>query len=96
MPESTFTLRVDDGLKEAFTQAAKAADRTGAQIIRDFMREYVQRSREDAAYEAWFRAKVEAGRMDVRQGRIAEAEEVEARAATRRSGLMARLAEAKK
>ena len=46
------------------------------------MREYVQRSREDAAYEAWFRAKVEAGRMDVRQGRIAEAEEVEARAAT--------------
>ena len=61
MPESTFTIRVDDHLKEAFTEAARVSDRTGAQLIRDFMREYVQTAREKAEYEEWFKAKVEAG-----------------------------------
>ncbi len=42
MPESTFTIRVDDHLKEAFTEAARISDRTGAQLVRDFMRDYVQ------------------------------------------------------
>ena len=43
MSEATFTFRVDDALKSEFAQAAKARDRTGAQLLRDFMREYVKR-----------------------------------------------------
>ena len=50
MRESTFTIRVDDHLKEAFTEAARVSDRTGAQLIRDFMREYVQTAREKAEF----------------------------------------------
>ena len=42
MSEATFTFRVDEALKNDFTSAAKARDRTGAQLLRDFMREFVQ------------------------------------------------------
>lgn len=41
--ESTFTFRVDSALKKAFEQAAKSTDRSGSQLLRDFMREYVKR-----------------------------------------------------
>jgi predicted transcriptional regulator len=55
MPETTFTFRVDRELKKAFTEAARANDRPGSQLLRDFMRDYVQR----AEHDAWFRAEVE-------------------------------------
>lgn len=57
MPETTFTFRVDEALKNAFTQAAKTQDRPGSQLLRDFMRDYVAK----AEHDAWFRAEVEQG-----------------------------------
>ncbi|MCL2123116.1 MAG: hypothetical protein FWH34_03395 [Desulfovibrionaceae bacterium] len=89
MSESTFTIRVDDSLKDAFTEAAKIHDRTGAQIIRDFMREYVQSAREKAEYEEWFKAKVEAGLRDIEKGRVIAHGEVKARSLARRKRLLA-------
>ncbi|HUB43678.1 MAG TPA: hypothetical protein VMB73_01715 [Acetobacteraceae bacterium] len=62
MPETTFTFRVDEDLKTAFTNAAKAHDRPGSQLLRDFMRDYVEK----AEYDAWFRAEVEAGLREAR------------------------------
>lgn len=59
MTESTFTFRVDEDLKSAFAEAAKAQDRTGAQLLRDFMRESVKRQQESAEHDAWFRREVE-------------------------------------
>ena len=44
MGEATFTFRVDEALKAEFAQAAKADDRTAAQLLRDFMRDYVRGS----------------------------------------------------
>ena len=88
MSESTFTIRVDDHLKEAFTEAAKVNDRTGAQLVRDFMRDYVQTAREKAEYEAWFRRKVEAGMQVIREGRVLSSAEVEERAKARRERLL--------
>jgi len=55
MPETTFTFCVDQELKKAFTETARANDRPGSQLLRDFMRDYVER----AAHDAWFRAEVE-------------------------------------
>jgi predicted transcriptional regulator len=78
MGEATFTFRVDDNLKEAFTEAARTQDRTGAQLLRDFMREFVQRQREDAGYEAWLRQKVERARASVRAGRSIAADKASA------------------
>jgi predicted transcriptional regulator len=79
---------VDDHLKDAFTEAVKVNDRTGAQLIRDFMREYVQTAREKAEYESWFRRKVEAGMKALQEGRVLSSAEVEERATARRERLL--------
>lgn len=49
--ESSFNFRIDPALKAAFTHAADAADTPAAQLLRDFMRDFVRR-REDMAFEA--------------------------------------------
>jgi predicted transcriptional regulator len=46
MSEATFTFRVNEALKFEFSTAAKARDRSGTQLLRDFMREFVQRQQE--------------------------------------------------
>jgi hypothetical protein len=48
--ETSFDLRIDPALKAAFTAAAEAEDKPAAQVIRDFMRAYVER-RERRAFE---------------------------------------------
>jgi predicted transcriptional regulator len=91
MSESTFTLRVETGLKEAFTEVAKMQDRSGAQLIRDFMREVVQKAQSQETYEQWFARKVAEGLADVRLGRVVDNEAVMAEAAERRQELLSRL-----
>ncbi|MCP1828637.1 CopG family ribbon-helix-helix protein, partial [Kerstersia gyiorum] len=61
MSEATFTLRVDEALKTEFAAAAKACDRTGAQLLRDFMRQFVQSQQDAAAHDRWFREQVQIG-----------------------------------
>lgn len=41
--EVNFTIRIDPALRDAFQAAAKGQDRTGSQLLRDFMRDYVKR-----------------------------------------------------
>ena len=60
MPDSTFTFRVDDELKAAFTALAEAEDRSAAQLLRVLMREAVRRRSDSEAHDRWFRAEVEA------------------------------------
>ncbi|WP_435656283.1 CopG family ribbon-helix-helix protein [Brucella pituitosa] len=61
MSETTFTFRVDDALKTDFAKAAKAKDRSGAQLLRDYMREFVRQQQEAAAHDTWFRQQVQSG-----------------------------------
>ena len=77
MSEATFTFRVDEALKNDFTSAAKARDRTGAQLLRDFMREFVQRQEEAADHDAWFRREVQAGIDSANAGHLTPAADVE-------------------
>ncbi|WP_226019365.1 antitoxin MazE-like protein [Novosphingobium sp. FKTRR1] len=49
--ETSFNLRIDPGLKAAFTKATEAEDKPAAQVVRDFMRAYVKQ-RERRAFEA--------------------------------------------
>lgn len=55
MSEATFTFRVDESLKEQFSTAAKSRDRTGVQLLRDFMRDFVKQQQEATEHDAWFR-----------------------------------------
>lgn len=80
MNEATFTFRVDEALKNEFSTAAKARDRTGAQLLRDFMREFVERQGQAAAHGTWFREQVQIGIDAANAGDLLSAEEVEAEA----------------
>lgn len=90
MSEATFTFRVDESLKEQFTIAAKGRDRTGAQLLRDFMRDFV-RQQEAAEHDAWFRRQVQGGLDSANSGDLIPAAEVEARFAARRAATRRRL-----
>jgi predicted transcriptional regulator len=93
MGEATFTFRVDEALKSAFADTAKAHDRTGAQLIRDFMRDYVARGREVAEHDAWFRREVQIGLDSAKAGRLISDEEVEVEAETWREETRRRMAD---
>lgn len=91
MGEATFTFRLDEALKNEFATAAKARDRTGAQLLRDFMREFVQQQQEAAEHDAWVRRQVQAGLDSANAGRLVPAAEVEAKFAARRAATRRRL-----
>ncbi|WP_252180330.1 hypothetical protein [Endozoicomonas sp. 4G] len=85
MSEATFTFRVDNALKSQFAQAAKSRDRSGAQLLRDFMRDFVRQQQEAAEHDAWFRREVQAGIDSANAGELIVAEDVEAEAAAWRA-----------
>ena len=60
MADSTFTFRIDEELKAAFAETARAQDRTAAQLLRVLMREAVERSQAKRDYDEWFDSEVEA------------------------------------
>lgn len=80
MSEATFTFRVDEYLKNQFATAAKGRDRTGAQLLRDFMRDFVRQQQEAAEHDAWFHRQVQVGLNAADVGDVISAEEVEAEA----------------
>ncbi len=66
--ESVFTLKLESDLRDAFAAEAEAAHRPASQIVREFMREFVQRQREAREHDAWFRAQVQKALDDPRPG----------------------------
>lgn len=94
MPETTFTFRVDEDLKTSFTNAAKAHDRPGSQLLRDFMRDYVTKSKHDA----WFRAEVEQGLRELKDPNVEliPHEQVVAEWEVEKAALLARIAARKR
>jgi predicted transcriptional regulator len=84
MNESTFTFRVDVDLKDEFSTAAKSRDRTGAQLLRDFMRDFVKQQQDAAEHGVWFHRQVQVGLDSANAGRLVSNEEVESEFAARR------------
>jgi predicted transcriptional regulator len=91
MSEATFTFRVDESLKSQFTTAAKDRDRTGAQLLRDFMRDFVAQQQEAIAHDAWLRRQVQIGLDSANAGKLTPAAEVEAKFAAKRAATRRRL-----
>ena len=96
MSDATFTFRVDESLKDQFTTAAKERDRTGAQLLRDFMRDFVRQQQEVAEHDAWFRRQVQIGLDSANAGKLIPAAEVEAKFAAKRAATRRRLEAAAK
>jgi len=91
MSETTFTFRLDESLKNGFSTAAKARDRTGAQLLRDFMRDFVRQQQEAAEHDAWFRRQVQIGLDSANADDLVPAGEVEAEAAAWRAEMRRKL-----
>jgi predicted transcriptional regulator len=91
MSDATFTFRVEESLKEQFTLAAKGRDRSGAQLLRDFMREFVLQQQTSTDHEVWFRQQVQAGLDSANAGNLVSAADVEAQFAARRAATRSKL-----
>jgi predicted transcriptional regulator len=85
--DAVFTMKLEPQLRDAFIAEAQAAHRPASQIVRDMMRDYVQRQREMRDHDVFVRAKVEAGRLDRVAGLDWSNDEVETEFAARRLAL---------
>lgn len=83
-------MKLEPELRAEFMAEAEVAHRPASQILRELMREFVQRQRQAREYEDFLRSKVELAREQIRLGSFASASEVEARAADRRTQLLAK------
>ncbi len=71
--EAVFTMKLEPELRDAFMAAAKRAHRPASQLVREFMRDYVQ---QDHVYLEWLRGKVERSRAEIAAGRVHSHEDV--------------------
>jgi predicted transcriptional regulator len=85
--EAVFTMKLEAELRAEFMAEAEAAHRPASQVLRELMREFVQRQREAREYGEFLSSKVEAGRSSMRAGIGHSNEEVEATFAAKRAVL---------
>jgi predicted transcriptional regulator len=83
--EAVFTMKLEPELRADFMAEAEAVHRPASQILRELMREFVQRQREAREYDDFLRRKVEAGRASMRAEVGHSNDEVEAMFAARRA-----------
>ena len=85
--EAVFTMKLEPELRADFMAEAKAPHRPASQVLRELMREFVERQRQTREYDQYFRSKVDAGRASMRAGHGRSNEEVEAAFAARRAAV---------
>jgi hypothetical protein len=61
MKDTVFTVKVEADLRAAFVAEAAAMHRPAAQLIRDYMRTFIEQRRAEREHDTWFRDQVEAG-----------------------------------
>lgn len=83
--EAVFTMKLEPDLRAEFIAEAEAIHRPASQVIRELMREFVERQRQAREYDAFLHRKVEAGRASMRAGLGQSNAEVETKFAARRA-----------
>ena len=83
--EAVFTMKLEPELRDQFMAEAEASHRPASQVLRELMREFIERQRQARAYDSFLASKVEAGRVSMRAGVGRSNEEVEAKFAARRA-----------
>ena len=84
--EAVFTMKLEPELRADFMAETEAVHRPASQVLRELMREFVQRQREAREYDEFLRRKVDVARFSMRVGLGRSNEEVEAEFAARRAG----------
>ena len=83
--EAVFTMKLEAELRAEFMAATEAAHRPASQVLRELMREFVQRQRDAKEYDEFVRRKVATARTSMQAGRGRTNGEVEAEFAARRA-----------
>jgi predicted transcriptional regulator len=91
MSEATLTFRVDEALKSEFSSAARNHDRNAAQLLRDFMRDFIRQQQEAAQHDEWFSRQVKIGLDSANAGNLIPSAEVETKFAAKRAATRRRL-----
>ena len=93
--EAVFTMKLEPELREAFMAAAHEEDRPASQIVREMMRDFIDRRSSDTEeYVEFLHRKVELSRRSIAAGDGTSQEQMEARMASRRAELLRRAGEA--
>ncbi len=82
---AVFTMKLEPQLRDAFMAAAEASHRPASQVVRELMREFVQRQQD---HDAFLHRKVAAARRSIDADRGRSDEAVEADFAARRERLI--------
>jgi predicted transcriptional regulator len=75
--EALFTVELDAKLREQFVAEAEALDRPAAEVMKDLMRDFVQRRREERQYDVYLADKVAKARKSIAAGLVHPNAEVE-------------------
>lgn len=92
--EAVFTMKLEPELRTEFMAAAEASHRPASQILRELMRDFVQRQRETWEYDDFLRRKVEKAQAQIQAGEHRSNEDVSAEFAAKRAQLLAQLEQA--
>jgi len=82
---AVFTMKLEPELRDQFLAEAEAAHRPASQVVRELMREFVQRQRQAREYDEFLQRKVDLARTSVQAKRSRSNDEIEARFTARRA-----------
>ena len=82
---AVFTMKLEPELREQFMAEAAASHRPASQVLRELMRDFIERQQLVRAYDAFLAGKVEAGRLSMRAGVGRSNDEIETEFAARRA-----------
>jgi hypothetical protein len=68
MKEAVFTMKLEPQLRADFISASQAVHRPASQVLRELMREFVQRQQHAREYDEVLQRKVDATRLSVQAG----------------------------
>ncbi|WP_422135355.1 CopG family ribbon-helix-helix protein [Endozoicomonas sp. ALD040] len=83
--QSVFTMKIDSELRADFIAESEAIHRPASQVVRELMREFIERQKKAREYDEYLQAKVNAGRKSMNAGNGRDNHEVEAEFAALRA-----------
>ena len=83
-------MKLEPELRDAFMAAAEACHRPASQVVRELMRDFVDRQHEAREYDDFLKAKIQAAREQIAAGQYASSAEVETRFRSLRAKLQAK------
>lgn len=83
--QSVFTMKLEPELRAEFIAATESIHRPASQVVRELMREFIERQKKAREYDAFLEEKVTAARNSIHAGEGKNNDEVEAQFAAMRN-----------